>query len=619
MPTPGWLSPLDTTRATSARPAFVPTGANAETYYDPTKKTKIRAQDLNNILGALRYCRQQAGLADNEGDDTLLWQSFLTLISTRLAADTTYYVRSDGNDANTGLTNTAGGAFATKQHAINVAAALDLNGHNLTIQVGAGADTTGTVVVNYEFNNGNVTLLGDTTTPSNCPINTAGQAVTVNRGALSIGGFKITTSSGGGLLAQDDGKIALTGAMEYGAVASRHIIVARGGQIFFNPNINYTISGGAISHIQAANGELQYGSNVIITLTGTPAFSTAFIDADRDSSIDLGTSLTFSGAATGPRFLVHSTVNLRSGSVTYVDWDTFLPGDVKGQVKQNFFSITGYKNILVNGSGRLTGGPSGAVANDVYGLHDRWYALTQTGTVTPITVTDVEDGIPHIMRITNTTGSAQRAGYAQIIEGRECKHLRGKTVTLTAKVRRNDANAIRVSILEWTGTEDAVTSDIILSWTSTTFTPGNFFAATSLNVVSSAQISPGTSVIGNLMLRGVVLGTSFTNLIIFVHARDTLTATTGNMDFRLQLEEGADYTPFERRPIVFDHTMALRYRRRKAVQTQNGARHIPLIPPMRVAPTVTSDVGTPSSATVDGFELTHTAVATATIDANAEL
>src|SRR5207244_4481110 len=99
----------------------------------------------------------------------------------------------------------------------------------------------------------------------------------------------------------------------------------------------------------------------------------------------------------------------------------------------------------------------------------------------PSVLTDPEDGFTHGLRVTQSQASAQRFGLAQIIEGKNCKHARGNSGTLLPRIRCSASTPIRYAILGWTGTEDVVTSDVVLSWTSGTFTAGNFFNSTTLS------------------------------------------------------------------------------------------------------------------------------------------
>jgi hypothetical protein len=55
-----------------------------------------------------------------------------------LTANRTYYVRTDGSDSNTGLVDSAGGAFLTAAKANAVVATIDKSGYNILVKFGAG-------------------------------------------------------------------------------------------------------------------------------------------------------------------------------------------------------------------------------------------------------------------------------------------------------------------------------------------------------------------------------------------------------------------------------------------------------------------------------------------------
>ena len=65
-----------------------------------------------------------------------------------------------------------------------------------------------------------------------------------------------------------------------------------------------------------------------VTLTGTPAFSSFFAGLASSANIEYQQPTTFSGAATGPRFLIHD-----NASIFAAGKDTrYLPGSVDGRV-----------------------------------------------------------------------------------------------------------------------------------------------------------------------------------------------------------------------------------------------------------------------------------------------
>ncbi len=223
-----------------------------------------------------------------------------------LTANRTYYVRTDGSDSNDGLSNASSGAFLTIQKAINTTASLDISIYNVTIHVASGT-YTGSVLVNGPFvGSGSVSIVGDTSTPSNVLISTTSAAcITVqNGGSLSVGGFKFrTTTSGDGIDVTSNGTVTIVGAVEFGALASGsvHISAANGGKLFNIGGGNITVSGGAYAHIYAQQlGGVVY-AGVTVTLSGVPAFSSFFAGAN-NMGFFRSAGVTYSGSAAGSRY-----------------------------------------------------------------------------------------------------------------------------------------------------------------------------------------------------------------------------------------------------------------------------------------------------------------------------
>lgn len=238
----------------------------------------------------------------------------------------TYYVRTDGSDSNTGLANSATGAFLTLQKAINVVyGTLDLYGNNVTIQVGNGTYTTGVLVDSPQVGKGTITLQGDTTTPSNVVISTtSADAIKVmGQAVISVKGFKlVTATSGFGILCRDSGVTFITGKMEYGACASGHIL-SQTAQII-SESISYTISGNAPYHIRASLTGFISVFGCTVTLTGTPAFSTAY--AQVLAGVIVASSNSWTNTATGTRYdaTLNGVINTGGGGANY------FPGNAGG-------------------------------------------------------------------------------------------------------------------------------------------------------------------------------------------------------------------------------------------------------------------------------------------------
>lgn len=213
-------------------------------------------------------------------------------------------------------------------------------------------------------------------------------------------------------------------------------------------------------------------------------------------------------------------------------------------------------DLLINGDGRIDQrgeGVASTTADDAYGSSDRWYSLTQTASITVQRLTNGENGTPYYQQLKQTQASAQRMGRAQIILGATCRHLRAQQATLSGRICCSSSQAIRYAILEWTGTEDAVTSDVVNSWTNATFTAGQFFNSTTLNVLGVGTITPSAATWTDLSALTVTCGSSLNNLIVMIWTEGTA-AQNVTLDFRAKLEKGSSATAFS--PRFFNEELA---------------------------------------------------------------
>lgn len=219
------------------------------------------------------------------------------------------------------------------------------------------------------------------------------------------------------------------------------------------------------------------------------------------------------------------------------------------------------RNMLINPAFQIDQvnlGASTATSDDIY-CFDQWYALTQTASVAASQLTAPEDGYTNALRLTQSQASAQRFGFAQIIQGVNCKQARGGSGTLAPRIRCSASTPIRYAILGWTGTEDAVTSDVVLSWTSGTFTGGNFFNSTTLSVLGVGAVTPSANTWTPLTALTATLGSTFNNIIIMIWT-ETAQAQNVTLDADyVQFEAGATANPAERRQYAQELVNCLPY------------------------------------------------------------
>lgn len=251
----------------------------------------------------------------------------------KLTAARTYYVRTDGSDSNTGLVNSAGGAFLTWQKPIDTATAFDLNGYTVTINIGDGTYNITTTVTTKTFvGGGSIALVGNASTPANVLLRatSAVNIFTMAHGPCSytLDGMKFDTNQATGIQAiKMNSQSLLTcsninfGAMSSSSDAGQHMNLDE--QSIITWLTGYTVSGRFLRHFNLAGLSLMTCINKTITISGTVsgthwAYMYGMANCDYYGN-------TFSGSLTAgcTRFDVSFNATLRFGGVT-------LPGSVAG-------------------------------------------------------------------------------------------------------------------------------------------------------------------------------------------------------------------------------------------------------------------------------------------------
>ena len=246
------------------------------------------------------------------------------ILRERLNAPRTYYIRSDGSNANDGRSDTATGAFATLMRAISEVMALDSGPHDVTIQVGPGTYDEVAIVGAPLLGAGTLHIIGNTTDPSAVQV----RRVQASGGArLAIAGLEFTQTNG----------LAVTGGAD----------VAAADVSFAGPGSAVLLRGGRVT---AAGSALRIGAavtNLVLAEDrGTLDLAGSTLDLAAGIAWGAGGALTlrsqsfasligtgFSGdpgSATGPRYDVVSGAMLDLGGQP----ETLVPGDAPGNASR---------------------------------------------------------------------------------------------------------------------------------------------------------------------------------------------------------------------------------------------------------------------------------------------
>ena len=255
-----------------------------------------------------------------------------------LASTTNFYVSPTGNDSTGNGTSVA--PWLTLQHAYNyIAQNVDIAGQQCLVNA---ADNTNyaPLLANIPTVGGPVIFIGDTTTPTNCVINsTSGDCFSGmgNGISLFVKGFSTISNTGsgdGGVSALSGANVTINGNMNFGPTASLapQIYAGLGGVMNFT-TAAYSINGNANQHICAQNGGIINMGAQAVTLNGTPAYGSGFAEVDVGGII-VCPGLTFSGSATGPRYAANTNGVIQTNG----GGPNFFPGSSAGTTNNGLYS-----------------------------------------------------------------------------------------------------------------------------------------------------------------------------------------------------------------------------------------------------------------------------------------
>jgi hypothetical protein len=238
----------------------------------------------------------------------------------RLGANTTFYVATTGSDSTgTGL---VGAPWRTAQFASDMLQKnYDLNGFTVTIMRAAGAYTDGVIVSGGYVGAKGPTVIFDGASMATVTVTSACPYQGLNGASFIVQNQKLVATTFC-INAAYNTSIGYS-SIDFGTATQAHISAAYSSLV--SCSNNYTISGSSPSHVSTSLGGAWVANAVTVTLTGTPAFSSGFVNAQQSSAVN-SLGVTWSGAATGPRY----SATLNGVIYTTGSGANYFPGNSAG-------------------------------------------------------------------------------------------------------------------------------------------------------------------------------------------------------------------------------------------------------------------------------------------------
>lgn len=251
------------------------------------------------------------------------------------SGDRTYYVApSGGSDSNDGLSTSA--PFATLQKAITVMHGLTIvdQNSNVIIQLMDGTHTIAAQINVRQFaGNGQVIIQGNTSDKTAVTL-VAATASSIMLNFIGNGGCRYFlrdmtfqgNSSNQAINLSSNGRLTV-GALKFTTGFTNFVSIAN--LSFFQMiGATYEIAGGAsVPFLIQRMSTLLWTTNAVVTITGTPAWSSAFINLIDHAYARISVAnVSFSGSATGTRYVISGMSELQTNG----GGANFFPGNGAG-------------------------------------------------------------------------------------------------------------------------------------------------------------------------------------------------------------------------------------------------------------------------------------------------
>ena len=287
-----------------------------------------------------------------------------------------------------------------------------------------------------------------------------------------------------------------------------------------------------------------------------------------------------------------------AGAVTPTHTELNYVDGVTSAIQTQLDAITAgaARNLLDNGQMKTwQRATTGSVADNNYVAADRWKVIADSSQIEMSRDTG-ESGYAMKLRVTTAN---KKFAVLQVLENLDAARLQGKTVTLSARLKGSGSNIddVRLAILAWTGTADTVT-DPVNAWNASGTNPTWATSWTAENTPADLSVTTDWA---TYSVSGALDTSSITNVAVVIFSNSTTPTTSDYLYIDwVQLEVGAAATTCEDRPASVDLMRCQRFYQRWVGYTFYGyagapseeiKTYVPLMPPMRAAPTITDSEG----------------------------